>query len=160
MKFMMKRDSDLNVIMFECDADDAVLKAKSICREDIFSTNQITDFRVIHNALNFNLNEHGEFRLVARVNEKDYSFIILPNPNDLLEELNINFENKLITTNDALAKISAIVDYSDIWGDIIVDINESDDNLPDTTLLIDVYNRISAQHFKEFQEANKKRNMV
>lgn len=156
MKFIMySSDLDRKIIMFECDPDEEVIKAKSICRDNIFPKNQITDFRVIHNVLNCNLKGHGEFGLSARVDGKDYSFIILPNPNDLLNELNSEFENKSITTDNALNEFIAINSYSYIWDEVIINNDESDDDLTDANLVLDVNDRIMAQHAKEFKETDK-----
>lgn len=153
MKFMMY-DHNRNTTMFECDPDEGVIKAKSICRDIIFPKNQIADFRVVNNTLNCNLKGHGEFGLSARVDGKDYSFIILPNPNDLLNELNSEFENKSITTDDALNKFVAINNYSYIWDEAIIDDNGSDDDLTNAILMLDVQDRILAQHAKEFKETD------
>ncbi len=154
MKFMMYGHNH-EIIMFECNADEGVLKAKSVCKEDIFPKKQIADFRVIHNALNCNLAGHGEFGLVAKIDGDDYSFIVLPNPNDLLNELNANFENKLITANDALNKLISINNYSFIWDEAIINNNGSDDDLTDAILMLDVQDHILAQHAKEFKETDK-----
>ena len=142
MKFMMY-NFNYKAIMFECDADESVLKAKSICKNNIFSGKEISDFRIIHNALNYKLEKHGEFGLVAYVDGKDYSFIILPNPDDILIELNSDFENKIITPADALNKLKIVIDYLVGWNDIIKIINEPD-KLADQILLTDICARISS----------------
>ncbi len=140
MRFMMIGQT---IIMFECDSNESVLKAKSICREDIFSANQITDFRVIHNNLNYNFGECGEFGLAVRVDGKYYPFMILPNPNDLLTQLNTDSENGIINAENALSKFNRIYEYSYyIWNKTITNNGGSDDDLFDPMQYLDVRDRI------------------